>query len=337
MDVKAAQAANHLRRTINDVLIILLHGPDAGLISELAKLAISLSGIAPNDAFALVRLDGDTGLAEPGRLVDEARSISMFGGKRVIHVSPGGRNIQQQIEILLEDPPDQTLIVISAGELRAGHALRSLCEGSERAISIACYGDESKSIDQIVSEMFLNQPVRLSPDVREHLTGKLGRDRALSRNELEKLLLYADGLPEISIDDIDAIIGDAAAIEPSAAIDAAFAGRIADIEQEATRAFRDGLDPGVLLGFAERHIQTLLAIEQLNSEGVAIKDAMRRNGVHFRREPAILEQRRLWAVEKLLSAAQLLRQSLLQTRVQNSLAEAIAVRALWSIALQLRR
>jgi DNA polymerase III subunit delta len=337
MEIKAVQAPTQFKASLHKNLVVLLHGPDAGLIAELRKSAISLSGVAPDDPFSLIRLDGDTGLAEPGRLVDEARSISMFGGKRVILVDLGSRSVQPQIEILLEDPPPDTLIILSAGELRAGHALRNLCEAAPNALSIACYADESKSIDQIVGEMFSQAGIKIGPEARDILTEKLGRDRALTRNEIEKLLLFTEGQSEVTADDVDQIVGDVAGIEPSAAVDAAFSGVIVDVEAEATRAFRDGLDPGVLLGFAERHVHTLLAIDDLNRDGVALKDAMRRNGVHFRREAALLEHRRLWTTDKLMALAQTLRQSLLQSRTQSNLAEAVAVRALWSVALQARR
>jgi DNA polymerase III subunit delta len=337
MEIKAAQAPVQLRRILQDVLIVLLHGPDAGLVSELARLTVSLSGVTPDDPFAVTRIDAESGLSEPGRLVDEARSISMFGGKRVILVTLGSRSIQPQIEILLESPPPDTLLVLIAGELRGGHALRTLCEASRQAVSIACYGDESKSVDQIISEMFAGSSVRLGAEARELLNDKLGRDRALTRGEIEKLLLFADDLQEITTEDIDAIIADSAGIEPSTAIDNAFSGQVAEVETEANRAFRDGLDAGVLIGFAERHVQALLAIDDLNRDGVALKDAMRRQGVHFRREAAVLEHRRLWTTDKLLSASQMLRQSLLQSRTQSALGEAIAIRALWSIALQIRR
>ena len=72
--------------------IILLYGPDAGLVRERAEALIASAVDDPNDPFSLVRLDGDELSAEPSRLVDEAMTIPMFGGRRAIRVRAGSRS-----------------------------------------------------------------------------------------------------------------------------------------------------------------------------------------------------------------------------------------------------
>ena len=62
--------------------IILLYGPDAGLVRERADALIASAVDDPNDPFALVKLDGDELSAEPSRLVDEAMTVPLFGGRR---------------------------------------------------------------------------------------------------------------------------------------------------------------------------------------------------------------------------------------------------------------
>ncbi len=64
--------------------IILLYGPDAGLVRERADALMASAVDDPTDPFSLVRLDGDDLAAEPSRLVDEAMTIPMFGGRRAI-------------------------------------------------------------------------------------------------------------------------------------------------------------------------------------------------------------------------------------------------------------
>jgi DNA polymerase III subunit delta len=50
--------------------IILLYGPDAGLVRERADALVSSAVDDPADPFALVRMDGDELSAEPSRLVE---------------------------------------------------------------------------------------------------------------------------------------------------------------------------------------------------------------------------------------------------------------------------
>ncbi|NJL07868.1 MAG: hypothetical protein HC900_06085 [Methylacidiphilales bacterium] len=118
--------------------VVLLFGPDAGLITERAAKAVE-AGLAGNaDPFALVRLDGDVLSSDPGLLADEADTIAMFGGRRVIRVRVGVRSITAAVEPLLKQPPRDCLIILEAGDLKRGQGLRELIERSPRGLAIAC-------------------------------------------------------------------------------------------------------------------------------------------------------------------------------------------------------
>src|SRR3978361_1251815 len=71
--------------------ISLLHGPDAGLVRERADALVASAVDDPTDPFSLVRLDGDELSAEPSRLVEEAMTIPMFGGRRAPRARGGSR------------------------------------------------------------------------------------------------------------------------------------------------------------------------------------------------------------------------------------------------------
>ena len=73
--------------------IVLVFGPDAGLVSERVNALIKASVDDVNDPFALARLESDDLAAEPSRLVEEAQTIPLFGGRRAVWVKAGGRNI----------------------------------------------------------------------------------------------------------------------------------------------------------------------------------------------------------------------------------------------------
>ena len=63
--------------------IILLYGPDAGLVRERADALMASAVDDPNDPFSLVRLDGDELSAEPSRLVENLMMSLYSGGAPV--------------------------------------------------------------------------------------------------------------------------------------------------------------------------------------------------------------------------------------------------------------
>src|SRR6201991_471573 len=108
--------------------IILLYGPDAGLVRERADALMASAVDDPNDPFSLIRLDGDELAGEPSRLVDEALTIPLFRGRRAIRVRAGSKSFASGVETLAEMRPKDCRIVIEAGELRPDAPLRKVCE-----------------------------------------------------------------------------------------------------------------------------------------------------------------------------------------------------------------
>ena len=116
--------------------IVLLYGPDAGLVRERAERIIRGSVDDLNDPFALVRMEGDDLASNPSRLPEEAHTVPLFGGKRAIWIKAGGRNFALAVEMVLATPPVDCRIVIEAGELRKTSPLRTACEKAKAAAAV---------------------------------------------------------------------------------------------------------------------------------------------------------------------------------------------------------
>src|SRR6202140_480901 len=119
--------------------VALVFGPDAGLVSERVNALIKSSVDDANDPFALARLEAEDLAAEPSRLVEEAQTIPLFGGRRAVWVKAGSRNIAPAVEALLALPAIECRVVIEAGDLRGTAALRSLCEKAKNAAVLPGY------------------------------------------------------------------------------------------------------------------------------------------------------------------------------------------------------
>ena len=114
--------------------IALIYGVDAGLVRERVQALLAASVDDMADPFALVRIEGDTLASHPGRLLEEAHTAPLFGGRRAIWVKAGGSSIAAAAEALLGDPPEKDCrVVIEAGDLRKGAPLRVILLVDEQA------------------------------------------------------------------------------------------------------------------------------------------------------------------------------------------------------------
>src|SRR5712692_6662987 len=139
--LKAAEVDSFVARPSPERPIVLVCGPDAGLVHERAEKIINGSVDDPNDPFALVRIEGDALASDPSRLVEEAHTVPLFGGKRAVWVKAGSRNFAAAVEAEVASPPTDCRIVIEAGDLRRTAPLRTLCEKAKPAAAIGCYID----------------------------------------------------------------------------------------------------------------------------------------------------------------------------------------------------
>src|SRR5258706_11853693 len=205
--------------------IILLYGPDAGLVRERADALLASAVDDPNDPFSLVRLDGDELSGEPSRLVDEAMTMPLFGGRRAIRVRAGSRSFASGVDTLADLPLKDCRIVIEAGELRPESPLRKACERAKTAVAIGCYPDGERDLAKLIDDELRVSNFLIAPDARASLMALLGGDRQASRNELKKLALYAHGEREVTLDDVTAVVDHASELKVDPIVDGAFSGK----------------------------------------------------------------------------------------------------------------
>jgi DNA polymerase-3 subunit delta len=314
--------------------VVLIFGPDAGLVSERADAIVRASVDDPADPFALVRLDGDALASDPARLVDEATTMPLFGGRRAIRVRAGSRNIVPAIEGVLAAPLKDCRVVIEAGDLKRNAALRALCEKARNAVALPCYEDDEKKIERLIDDEMRAADLSISPDARDALVPLLGGDRRASRAELRKLALYAQGSERVEIDDVVAVVADASALALDSLVDAAFAGNLGDLEKEFTKTTVAGTNPSTIVGAALRQVERLHVLSLDVAAGASAPELVRRpqSGIHFRRQDTFAKALRAWTPERLARAMSMLAQASLDARKESDLAETIARRALMLIA-----
>jgi DNA polymerase-3 subunit delta len=315
--------------------IILLFGADVGLVRERADALIAAAVDDVNDPFSLVRLEGDDLAAEPSRLVDEAMTVPLFGGRRAIRVRAGGRSFASGVEILLQEPPKDCRIVIEAGELRRDSPLRVMCEKAKTAAAIACYADTARDLAKLIDDELRVANLRIDPDARTALTELLGGDRLASRNEIRKLALYAHGKSEITLDDIAAVVTDASSFALDPIVDSTFAGKPAELETYFAKAMAAGTNPNTIMFAASRQASQLHRARLAMDEGQDIDRAFPR--LHFSRKDVIALALRNLSAERLSQAMLQIGDATLEVRRRPQLSEAIAQRVLMNIAVNARR
>ncbi|AWM88840.1 DNA polymerase III subunit delta [Microvirga sp. 17 mud 1-3] len=336
--IKAGDVEGVLRRPNPAIGVFLFYGPDVGLINERARALAERSVEDPSDPFQLIRLDGDDIASDPARLADEAGTMGLFGGRRALWVKATSRNLAPAVDLVLKGKIQDTTIVIEGGDLAKSAPLRVLCEKSQNALALPCYADTGRDLGTVVDEALKSGGFAISREARTALLASLGGDRLATRGELSKLMLYAHGRREITLEDVDAVLSDVSSLAMDAVVDAAFAGQGTELETGTRRLAAEGVSASTVLGAALRHALMLLPARLSIEEGKpvsAVMEGMR--SLHFRRKPLVERHLQRWTSETLKQAIAQIQASLLDTRRLSDLDHVVTAKTLLDLARAARR
>lgn len=331
--IKNAEADRFIARPPQNIFLYLVFGSDSGLVSERAKAIITNAVDDPKDPFQVLRIAGDELAADPLRLADEANTIPLFGGRRAIWIEAQGKALTAALEPLVHAPPSDCTIVIEAGGLKRDAPLRRLCEREARIAAIECYPDSARDLAQLIDREFEAEGLRIDAEARAYLVALLGQDRLTTRSELAKLALYARGSDKVSLAHINAVVADASSLALDAALNGAFEGDFAAVQETAARVYSEGGDYNLILGATLRHAILLHRMRLDVESGAGNQDG---GGQNFRRAAALDRHLRGWNAPRLARTVALLNEAIARCRREPRLAESITARTLWTIALSAR-
>lgn len=330
VDVKAAEVDRVLARL--DVRLLLIHGNDTGLVAERAAAFIKAALGDSADPLGLVRLDAQEVASDPARLADEAYAIPMFGGRRCIELRVSGNwQVAPAIQPLLANPPVDSSLVVTAGDLRKTAPVRKLFEQAKNAYSIACYADDARGLDRIIDEETKRAGLRIAQEARAALKQLIGSDRMASRAEVAKLCLYAEGNREITLDDVRAVVGDASAYAVDEAVDAVAAGDAPAFERLYRRLTAAGTAGFTVAGAAQRHFDMLHRARALVERGADPESALG-PGVFWKRKTALVRQVETWPLSRIERALLILDRTIIDSRLKGNIANEVVGQGMLMIA-----
>jgi DNA polymerase-3 subunit delta len=334
MIVKAQEADRFAANPPKHLRAALVYGPDAGLVQERAEKLLKSVVADLADAFNVADLSESTLLSDPARLADEAAAISMMGGRRVVRVRGATNNLVDLFEQFLEDPLGDALVVVEGGDLNKSSGLPKLFGSTDGAAAIACYADTARGLEDVVRDTLRSEGFSIAPDALADAVSRLGSDRGVTRRELEKLMLYADGKKTITLDDINAVMGDVAEARAEEASDAAGSGDLSRLDLALERIWTADISVNQVLRGAMGHFQRLTLVKENMGRGESLDVAMKklRPPVHFLREQSFKAQANRWNEGKLADALDMLLEAEALSRTTAVPAQAVCGRALMNIA-----
>lgn len=322
--------------------VVLVYGPDRGLVVERARRVAERTGLPLDDPFTVIRMDAGEAEQDIGKLTDEMRTVPMFATRRLVWLRGAGaqKRLAEEIKALIVEPPADAMLLVEAGDLRKGSPLRTAVEQGAAAMALPCYADDARAVDGIIDAELQRAGLSIDLEARQILKANLGGDRLASRAEMEKLALYCAGRGAVTAADVLASIGDVSTFGADEAVDHVLAGRVEAFDAMYGRLLASGAHPFLVLSAALRQFQLLQRLRadmERDAKSAAAAVAGARPPVFFSRRGTVEKALVSWNTGGLVSALGRLQAAILRTRQMPDLAASSARQALLALAIESSR
>ncbi|WP_024588222.1 DNA polymerase III subunit delta [Aliihoeflea sp. 2WW] len=338
---KAHEVDGWLARPQGAFPVVLIYGPDRGLVSERATLYARQAGFRLDDPFSVTRLDAGEIESDPGRLMDEANTVAMFADRRLIWVKGAGTHkaLGASLKDLCASPPEATIILVEGGDLKKGAPVRAAVEQGSAGMALPCYVDQARAIEGVIDEVLGRDGITIAPDARQALKASLGGDRLATRSEIEKLALYAGRDGRIELAHVTEIVGDVSAKSLDDATDAILAGDVAGFDRAYSGWVNAGNAPFQLVSAVMRQFQQLEMLRAAVDGGASASTAVAaaRPPVFFSRRNNVERAVQKWTSSSISRGLERLQATVLAMRTRSQLDEPTARQAMLAIAIEARR
>lgn len=340
-ELKSKDVANFASKPDLSTPIFLVYGPDRGLGTEIVKSISAATKVDIDDPFATIKMSLSDN-EDPERLINEAYTVGMFASARLIVASDvsNDKAFVSQVNQLVAEPPQDTFIILKAGELKKGSALRSAIEKSRHGLAIPCYSDDERSVAGLIETVFSQAKITIDSDARQYLMHHLGGDRGASRMELEKVVLYCSGQDRVSLADVENIVGDASQSDVNAIIDHVFEGNLRGFDRQFQKFQQSNQNINALMWATLRQFQMIDVLRgRMDMEGKPAKAVVStaRPPIFFVRQRLIENTLNKWTSQALRHAIARLHAAELSSRSLRGLDYSAVHMCLMALTIQSAR
>jgi len=307
MKIGPREAKGFLSAPDKSCVAALFYGPDMGLGRERSQLVIKYLLGEKHDPLSILDVSEARLLSDPAMLADELSGVSLLADKRVILIRDAGDKLTKILEGAAELMRPDVYIVVLGDELSSRSSLRAWFDKAPNAAAVACYHDEARDIGELVRETFSKAGITTSSEVVQYLVSQLGNDRYVTRQELEKIMLYVGSDKHLSMEAAKQLTDHNRDTEMDEAINALADRDLGGLDRALVGLMNEGVSPIAYLRGLSRYFQRLYAIklQAKHSSVETVIDGLR-PPVFWKQKPLLIKHARQWDVDGIAKALQLI-------------------------------
>ncbi len=255
-----------------------------------------------------VELSGQDLKSDPSRLLDEARSKSLFGDSRHIFARVSGEDAHEAIKTYCElaDRGDADgawpIFIVATSASDKSRSAKLLIKRGDALVAMF-YPPDLRSVTADVRAMADAAGMRLTGNLAERIAHAAGMDVRLAQSEVDKLALYLDASPQspkqANPDNFDMIGASTEEDGFMPLVNAALGGEVRKLPAELRRMREISLNPVAVTLALERRAAQLARLAANLRPGDEMQQFLKSQGVFFREHREVGDQLQRWSGGKL--------------------------------------
>lgn len=282
----------------------LLYGPEKSLIEYRSKIIARKIVSNLSDPFLVANLSKEQIATNQSLVIDEFYSISMMGGRKLIIVNNPDVQLTNTLKSLVayldSGKTSENFLLIAAGDLAKTSPLRKIAEQTSHLATISCYEDGEAVIKSFIEQKLREREIIFDHKLVVFLQQKLGMNRNIIINEIDKIDIFSGKDRKIEAEVIDQLICDNHEATGQDFVMNFASGNYSKALNLAEKNFINGTEPITLIRFLNNYLQKIyqaqidINIKKLSHE-VAVKNQWLffKMEIEFKKHLLVLEVRKV--------------------------------------------
>ncbi|MDC0094058.1 DNA polymerase III subunit delta [Alphaproteobacteria bacterium] len=303
MKIKSENFLTSLKNNNNSNKILLLYGPNSGLINLLYKKSISILSIDINDPFNVSKIDGIQFKDNPSLLNDSISTFSMSKEKRTVLLDLTyvkiNKNIENTILSSLNESINDYFLLIKANNLGSKNQLVKFVENIKNGILVPCYDEDTNKVKIQILKLFNKYGFKFSDDFVSMLSTKFNSDSAINLMEIKKLETFLIDNQNITEELIISLITDNININQNKIIQLSLSGKIEEALLSLDKIYENSSTAISITRSFVIHFKTLEKILLAVENGFSISESINniKPPIFFKDKPLLIFQCQLWSLK----------------------------------------
>lgn len=287
MKLRAEQIAQHLQAGLKSIYLLSGDEPLQMMeVSDAIRQAAKDQGYSDRQV-----LEVESGF-DWGELVATSNNLSLFAELKLIDLripsGKPGRDGSAALSSYCDNPPDDTVLLITSGKLDAAQTKSKWYKALDSAgVTMQIWPVDIGQLPQWIIQRGRSLGLELSGDAAQLLSERVEGNLLAAAQELEKLKLLYPEQPQIGFDEMDNASGESARYNIFTLVDAALAGERARVTRIMSGLEGEGIEPVQVAWALDREIRMMTTISEAIAQGERPDQAMAQQRVWQKRKPLV--------------------------------------------------